>query len=328
MSALMKMRTVLAPFVSAVALVLAGCGETTVEDVRKAYTDMSDEKLQAEMLQQRVECRAATEDSDKPGAPCSRANLAEEIAESRGWCWGPYAAANFDKSWLRCTDDVTRSEQAKVPWFASTQSGSCRESDLIEAIGKVLEHDGPRNVKTSFSKEGFFDVVSQLKDGTSYKVRLYPSCGAAMMRYITKPGDEGGVSLATPLGMSSRDAGDHFSFDVRTCSAYSFGSGLGCGLGYQAGMPPPIRLSDGFVPCSVDRPVQFDFQPRRGMVGVTCSVTAETQESFELRMVSGFGAPAKNSDGARRWTLGNATVASVDQVILGQTLRKVSVYQE
>ncbi|MDP3230758.1 MAG: hypothetical protein Q8N13_22680 [Acidovorax sp.] len=74
--------------------------------------------------------------------------------------------------------------------------------------------------------------------------------------------------------------------------------------------------------------MQFDFQPRRGMVGVTCSVTAETQESFELRMASGFGAPAKNSDGARRWALGNATVASVDQMVLGQTLRKVSVYQD
>lgn len=43
-------------------------------------------------------------------------------------------------------------------------------------------------MKTSFSKEGFFDVSSQLKDGTSYKVRLYPSCGSAQMVYIAKPG--------------------------------------------------------------------------------------------------------------------------------------------
>ena len=103
---------VLLPLVSAAALVLTGCGETTVEDVRKAYGAMSDEKLQAEALHQRVECRAATQDSDKPGSPCSRANLAEEMAESRGWCWGPYAAANSDKSWLRCTDDVTKSARA------------------------------------------------------------------------------------------------------------------------------------------------------------------------------------------------------------------------
>ena len=41
---------VLLPLVSAAALVLTGCGETTVEDVRKAYGAMSDEKLQAEAL--------------------------------------------------------------------------------------------------------------------------------------------------------------------------------------------------------------------------------------------------------------------------------------
>ena len=46
---------VLLPLVSAAALVLTGCGETTVEDVRKAYGAMSDEKLQAEALHQRVE---------------------------------------------------------------------------------------------------------------------------------------------------------------------------------------------------------------------------------------------------------------------------------
>lgn len=319
---------VLLPLVSAATLALTGCGETTVEDVRKAYGAMSDEKLQAEALHQRVECRAATQDSDKPGSPCSRANLAEEMAESRGWCWGPYAAANSDKSWLRCADDVSKSAQAKATWFAATQSGSCRESSLIEAISKVLEHEGPWNVKTSFSKEGFFDVSSQLKDGTSYKVRLYPSCGSAQMVYIAKPGDEGGVSVAAPLGMSPRDAGDLYGFDVRNCSAYSFGGGIGCGMGYQAGMPPPIRLSDGFIPCSVDRPVQFDFQPRRGMVGVTCSVTAEDMSAFEQRMAGAFGEQQRASDGSRRWQLGGYSVGSVEVVVLGKTLRRVSVYQD
>jgi hypothetical protein len=316
------------PLVSVAALALVGCGEPTVVDVRKAYGAMSDEKLQAEALHQRVECRAATQDSDKPSSPCNRANLAEEIAESRGWCWGPYAAANSDKSWLRCTDDVTKSAQAKSTWFAGTQNGSCRESSLIEAISKVLEHEGPWNVKTSFSQEGFFDVSSQLKDGTSYKVRLYPSCGSALMVYIAKPGVEGGVSVAAPLGMSPRDAGDLYGFDISNCSAYSFGGGIGCGMGYQAGMPPPIRLSDGFVPCSVDGPVQFDFQPRRGMVGVTCSVNAEDMSAFEQRMAGAFGEQQRASDGSRRWHLGGYTVGSVEVVVLGKTLRRVSVYQD
>lgn len=322
------MKKLFFPLLSAAALILAGCGETTAEDVRKAYAGMSDEKLQADALHQRVECRAATEDSDKPGSPCSRANTAEEIALSRGWCWGPYAAANSDKSWLRCSDDVTKSEKAKAPWFAATQSGSCRETSLMEAVGKVLEHEGQWNVKTSFSSEGFIDVARKLKDGTSYKVRLYPSCGAAMMLYITKAGDEGGVAVAAPLGMSPRDAGEHFGFDVRNCSAYSFGSGLGCGMGYQAGMQPPIRLGDGFVPCSVDRPVQFDFQPRRGMVGVTCSVTAEVMSAFEQRMATAFGAQEKSSEGSRLWKLGGYAVGTAEVVMLGKTLRRVTVYQE
>jgi hypothetical protein len=89
-------------------------------------------------------------------------------------------------------------------------------------------------------------------------------------------------------------------------------------MGYQAGMPPPIRLSDGFVPCSVDRPVQFDFQPRRGMVGVTCSVTAEDMSAFEQRMVGAFGEQQRSSDGSRRWPLGGYTVASVEVVVLGR----------
>ena len=192
----------------------------------------------------------------------------------------------------------------------------------------MLEHKGPWNVKTSFSKEGFFDVSSQLKDGTSYKVRLYPSCGSAQMVYIAKPGDEGGVSVAAPLGMSPRDAGDLYGFDVRNCSAYSFGGGIGCGMGYQVGKPPPIRLSDGFIPCSVDRPVQFDFQPRRGMVGVTCNVAAEVMAAFEQRMAGAFGEQQRASDGSRRWQLGGYTVGSVEVVVLGKTLRRVSVYQD
>ena len=99
-------------------------------------------------------------------------------------------------------------------------------------------------------------------------------------------------------------------------------------MGYQVGKPPPIRLSDGFIPCSVDRPVQFDFQPRRGMVGVTCNVAAEVMAAFEQRMAGAFGEQQRASDGSRRWQLGGYSVGSVEVVVLGRTLRRVSVYQD
>jgi len=290
---------------------------------------MSEEELQAEATRLRSECRQAQSKSDKEGAPCNRLSMAEEIAESKGWCWGPEAAANSDKSWLHCTDDVTRTAQANSTWYATTKSGICRETMLQEAIGKVLEHDGPWNIKTVISKEGFFDVSSRLKDGSSYSIRLYPTCVAALMTYITQPPEvSDGPSIAAPLGMSPRDAGEHFGFDVRNCSGYSFGSGLGCNIGYVTNLPAPIQLSDGFTPCSDKKQVQFDFQPHRGMVGVTCSVTAEKQESFDQKMTNAFGTAEKTPEGVRRWKLGPYTVASVEHVILGQALRKVSVFHE
>lgn len=307
-------------------LALMGCGEKSADDIRKTYTGLSDEKLQVEALEQRAQCRSATEDSDRPGAPCNRANIAEDVAESRGWCWGPYGAANSDKLWMRCSDDVTRTERAKAPWFAATQSGTCREAMLTEVIAKVLEHDGPRNVKTSFTPEGFFDVSSQLKDGSSYSVRLFPSCGAAKMVYSARAGTESGATVAAPLGMSPNDAGEMYGFDMHDCNVMSFSSGLGCGVLFQGGNAP-IRLSDGFAPCLKDMPVQFNFQPSKGMVRVTCGVSAETQTLFEETMASIFGAPVKAPEGSRSWALGTTNVESVDEVRPGRGLRKVTVYQ-
>lgn len=67
--------------------------------------------------------------------------------------------------------------------------------------------------------------------------------------------------------------------------------------------------------------MQFDFQPRRGMVGVTCSVTAEDMSAFEQRMAGAFGEQQRASDGSRRWQLGGYSVGSVEVVVLGKTLR-------
>lgn len=312
----------------ALPLALLGCGEPTTDDLRKEFAGMSDEKLQTEVMRWRSECRQAKSESDKPGAPCSRFSLAEEVAESKGWCWGPQAAANSDKSWLRCAEDVTRTVQASGIWYASTKSGACRETLLQEAIGKVLEHDGPWNIKMTLSKDGGFDVSSRLKDGSRYSVQLYSNCGAALMVHIAQPGDADAMSIAAPLGMSPRDAGEYFGFDVRNCNGYSFGSGLGCLIGYQAGMPAPIQLSDGSTPCSNEKPVQFDFQPGRGMVGVTCSLTADKREFFGQRMSRAFGAAEKTSGGSLRWKLGTYTITSVEYVVQGRTFRKVSVFQE
>ena len=148
----------------------------------------------------------------------------------------------------------------------------------------------------------------------------------ARLRFSTSDGciwlDEQRMLLvhAKAMGSLRREMIESLGMDVAR--------GLFTRMGYQAGMPPPIRLSDGFIPCSVDRPVQFDFQPRRGMVGVTCSVTAEDMSAFEQRMAGAFGEQQRASDGSRRWQLGGYSVGSVEVVVLGKTLRRVSVYQD
>ena len=41
-----------------------------------------------------------------------------------------------------------------------------------------------------------------------------------------------------------------------------------------------------------------------------------------------FGEQQRASDGSRRWQLGGYSVGSVEVVVLGRTLRRVSVYQD
>jgi len=50
--------------------------------------------------------------------------------------------------------------------------------------------------------------------------------------------------------------------------------------------------------------------------------------AFEQRMAGAFGEQQRASDGSRRWQLGGYTVGSVEVVVLGKTLRRVSVYQD
>ena len=54
----------------------------------------------------------------------------------------------------------------------------------------------------------------------------------------------------------------------------------------------------------------------------------DKQESFGQRMVRAFGTGEKTPEGAFRWKLGTYTVNSVEYVVLGKALRKVSVFQE
>ena len=309
-------------FLALTVVTLAGCGEPTAEGLRKDYTAMSAEKLQAAATALRSECRQPPVGADQLSDPCPRLKIAEAVAESKGWCWGPHAAASSDMSWMRCSEDVTRSALAKT-WYASTKSGSCREASLNEAIGQVLDHDGPWNIKTSLSKSGFFDASSQLKDGTSYSIRLYPSCAAALMLYVPSSGD--GPYVAAPLGMSLKEAGNFFDFDTRNCSVHPVFNQIGCGKGYEKAMEAPIQLSDGYVPCSVNMPVQFDFQRGEGMVGVTCGVSEDSKATFEQKMAEPFGASESPKPGVRLWKRGPIVAKTIEYGINGRTLRYVAV---
>lgn len=301
-----------------------------VDTIRTEYAALSVEKLQAESVRLRGECRQSQEDSTQPDSNCNRLSMTEEILTSQGWCWGPYGAASPDKSWMPCADDVTQVAEQKGPWYASTKGGTCRVTSLGEAISKVLEHGGPWNVKTSISPDGFFDVSSRITSGGSYNVRLFPSCVAALLVYIPDPVNHSGLSMAVPLGMGIRDAGEYFGFDARaSCSGYSFGRGLGCTFGQRDGMPAPIQMSDGFTPCTEGKPIQFDFQPDTGLKGMTCSVSAEKLAAFNQRMTSAFGAGEQRDDGALRWKFGSYAVRSLEAALNKDTvMRRVSVYQE
>lgn len=308
-------------------LSLAGCGEPTVESLRTGFKKMSDERLLVEVERLNGECRKSRTESDKPSSPCNQRTLAEQAASEKGWCWGPHAAANSDKSWLRCEDDATRDERASRDWYSLTTKGDCRELMLQEAIGSVVAHDGPWNVKTAFTSEGLLDVSSRQKNGDVVTIRLYPNCGAALLVYITHPERPNGLSVAVPLGFSLKTAGDYYGFDMRSCSGYSFGNGFGCMHGFEQGGMPPILLSDGFTPCRVGGPIQYDFALRTGMAGVTCSASEASYKEFNQKMEDAFGAAKVDSDGDKLWTFGRYSARSVEYVLLGQIMRKVSFFQ-
>ena len=327
----------LAPMI-AMAFVLQGCGEPSAEHVQEAkvnqieglrtsYQSLSDARLLEESLRLLDVCSKEPSDPNAAETNCSEKKaLVEDLMGARGYCWGPYAAAQADKSWMACSDDVTKLAMSRGPWYASTPAGVCRETAMGEAIGSVLEHQGQWNVKTSFSPQGFLDVSSQLADGSFSSVRLYPTCAGALMTFMRVPEARDGRYLAAPLGIFPREAGEYFGFDAsRSCGGYSYGGGLGCTIGYQDRMPALIELSDGFAPCTEGRPVQLDFQPQRGMVGLTCSVSSEKLEAFHQKMREAFGPGELSKDGARRWKLGKHLVRTMEGTVLGNAVRRVSV---
>ena len=273
------------------------------------------------------ECRQSRDESSKPSSICNQYTMAEEVAESKGWCWGPQAAANSDKSWLRCEDDATGDSRALESWYATTSSGNCREVVLQDAIGTVLNHDGRWNIKTVFTAEGFLDVSSHRNNGDTGSIRLYPSCGEALMVYITPPDRPDTFLVAVPLGFSPRDASDFFGFDVRSCAGYSFGNGFGCMQGLKQGSRSPIRLSDGFTPCRVGGSIQYDFDQRHGMVGVTCSASEESFQEFNNKMATAFGSATTQGNGNKLWTIGSYSARSQEQELYGQLMRRVSFFR-
>lgn len=307
---------------------LCGCGQPSEEEIRKTYQAMSFEQLKDEIAKQHNKCRNDPGEADSPPKSCNLSSLGLEVAETKGWCWGPSAATNPDQNWMPCSDDVTRSANYETPWFAVTSSGECRESSMMEAITSVLEHKGGWNIKTAFTIEGFFEASSKVNETTSRRIKLYPSCASALMTYIRPLGTKDSAYVIAPLGIAPRTAGDIYGYGIDNCSTYSFGNGIGCGFGHEEGKPAPIQLSDGFIPCSPNRPVQFDFQLKRGMVGVTCSVTPEIKNTFEEKMANIFGQAPLGKDGTRQWKMGEYVVTSVEIVILGRKLHRVSVYRE
>ena len=323
---LMKSSSFAAVLASMPIFLLVACGEPSTESLRTRLDGMTDEKLLQETARLKDKCRQSRGEPDKPSSPCSQFVLAEEVAESKGWCWGPLAAANSDKSWLRCEDDATRDARASQAWYAVTTSGNCREVLPQEAIGSVLNHDGQWNIKAILSADGFLDVSSRQKDGDVANIRLYPNCGEALMVYITHPDRPDALSVAVPLGFSPKAAGDYFGFDVRSCSGHSFGGGLGCMQGLEQGGRPPIRLSDGFTPCRVGGPIQYDFELRNGMIGVTCSASDMSFQEFNQKMEAAFGAPSAESKGSRLWTIGRYSAKSVEHELYGTPMRRVSFF--
>lgn len=316
----------LASIVAVAALAaLAGCGEQATGKKPIDFASMADDAVKNEVVRLRGDCRQSQGDPDKPASACSQLNLAESAAETKGWCWGPLEAANTDMSWLRCEDDVTRTPQAQRPWYVVTKSGACREAELQEAISKVLAHDGQWNVKTWFAEDGTFTVSSRTQEGNVASVQLFRSCGAALMTHVTNPERPDALAIAAPLGFSPKEAAEYFGFGDRSCAGHTFGRSMGCNVAFTEGMNAPISLTGGFTPCAPGRTVQFDFEQSRGMVGVTCAASAETQAMLRSKLNEAFGEPKILPSGSLLWTIGDYSVRSSQEEVFGNTLRRTSV---
>ncbi|MFN9470932.1 hypothetical protein [Acidovorax sp.] len=287
---------------------------------------MSDEHLQSEVLRLKGTCRQSQEDSGKPGSPCQLLALAENAAKAKGWCWGPQAAANVDMSWMRCEEDVTGRPEADGVWFASTNSGACRETSLAEAIGKVLPREGPPNVKTWITPDRVFNVSNRSREGDVSSVQLFTSCGAALMAQRAYTERPDGVAVAAPLGFSLLDAAAYFGFDARNCSRYSVGRGIGCNMAFADATRAPITLNGGFTPCTDGRAAQFDFDAREILVGVTCVASAESQAALRSKLNTALGQAKTLSSGSLLWTMEGYSVRSSEDEVLGQVLRRTSVF--
>lgn len=311
--------------VFAFTIVLAACSETKTERFQADFDSMPDDKLLPEVVRLAKECRQTPETEQKLSSACVQQTLGNELAVSRGWCWGPYLAANTDKSWMRCDEDATMGLDLSVPWFGLNTSGTCQEAHPQDAVESVLAHGGQWNIKTSLTPTGFLDIANRLEGGEIVSVRLFPSCGDARMVYVEPADNADGATVSAPLGWSLTETGNFFGFTVKDCAAYSFGRGMGCNQRYVETAKSPIRLSDGFVPCQEGGPIQYDFQPGRGLAGVTCSTNQATAAAFTEKMIAAFGAGTKGVGTDRKWVSGAYSISATSDVVLGQSLFRVSV---
>lgn len=326
------------------ALMLTGCGkpsEAEIQDkarklteaARAEYRVMDEAQLPAESARLVSECAKPISDpkaTPDSVPPCERIELVSEVLKDKGFCWGPYAAVKPDKSWMKCSDDVTQKALERARWFSKTRAGQCSQVGVSDAVSQILGKRDPWNIKTAFTRQGFLMLGSQNTTGQWEVATLYPDCATALMVYLESSASTTGDSIAVPLGFSVFDAGEYFGFDPRTaCSSYSFGGrGMGCGMALQEGGPTPIKWGDGSTPCTPGKPIQLDFLPRGGMVGITCSVSEDKRVAFEQQMSAEFGASEKRPDGSLRWEFGKYKIRSMQAEIYGNKVHRISVFQE
>lgn len=60
-------------------------------------------------------CRGGSGDSAATWKACDKRDALYTKIEKAGWCWGPQAAAGFEKHWTPCSDDQRK--PAKKAWF-------------------------------------------------------------------------------------------------------------------------------------------------------------------------------------------------------------------